>query len=203
MKVTADDLKRLKFSIAAAVVLVGLGIAALLYAVSGLDAAEKARQSAAAARLEAQKRVASVAEEEKEIRENLRYYEKMVEQGMVGGENRLDWIDTITAIKTQRKLFDISYNIDAQKDVSYGGIQQTGGSGFVASRMKLDMMLLHEADLLDFLGDLQKSSKSFVSVRRCSLSRVDRGAPAGGALAPRLRSECQIDLITLKLEKRS
>jgi len=202
MSVTADDIKRLKFSIAAAVVLVGLGAAALVYSVSALDAAAQARQSAGAARLEAQKRLASAAEEEKEIRENLLYYARMVDKGMVGGENRLDWIDTITAIKTQRKLFDISYAIDAQKQINYPGVQQTGASGFVASQMKLDMMLLHTDDLLNFLGDLQKSSKSFVSLRRCSISRIDRGAPTGGAIAPRLRSECQIDLISLKLEKR-
>ena len=203
MSVTTDDLKRLKFSIAAAMVLAGSGIAALLVAENSLESAVQARQGAAAARLEAQKRVASVAEEEKEIRENLRYYEKMVTQGMVGGENRLDWIDTITAIKTERKLFDISYSIAAQKEVNYPGIQQGGASGFVASQMKLDMNLLHEDDLLNFLEDLQKRSKSLVSVRQCSLSRQDRGASPTGAISPRLRSDCQVDLITLRLAKRS
>ncbi len=203
MSVTTDDLKRLKFSIAAAIVLAASGIAALLVAENNLESAVQARQGASAARLEAQKRVASVAEEEKEIRENLRYYEKMVAQGMVGGENRLDWIDTITTIKTERKLFDISYSIAAQKDVNYPGIQQSGTSGFVASQMKLDMNLLHEGDLLNFLEDLQKRSKSLVSVRQCSLSRQDRGASPTGAIGPRLRSDCQIDLITLRLAKRS
>jgi hypothetical protein len=61
------------------------------------------------------------------------------------------------------------------------------------------MLLLHEEDLLNFLADLRTVGKSHVSVRHCSVSRIERGpASPGQALFPRLRSECQIDLITVQ-----
>lgn len=202
MNISAEDLKRLRLAIAAAAVLVGIGVALLLLSENKLDAARQARQAAMAARTAAQDRVARVAEEEREITQNLQHYQKMVQRGMVGTENRLDWIDTIAAIKAQRKLFDISYNIEPQKPVDYPGVQEAGTSDFVASRLRLQMALLHEEDLLIFLVDLQKASRSFVSVRRCSISRLDRGAVPAGASGPRLQSDCLLDLITLKLARR-
>jgi hypothetical protein len=63
--------------------------------------------------------------------------------------------------------------------------------------MRLDMLLLHEEDLLNFLDDLQKLGKSHVSVRDCMLARFDRGG-SPQSNTPRLRSECSIDLVVVR-----
>jgi len=199
MKIEREDLKRLRLPAIIAAALIGLGVAALGVSEYYLAIAKAAREVARAQRVAAQERMSKASEEEREIRENLVSYRKMQDQGMIGSENRLDWIDSIARIKARRKLFEIKYNIEAQKVLDYPGVTSTGATVFVVSRMKLDMTLLHEGDLLDFLSDLQGAGKSLVSVRHCSTARLDRGGmTASQTLLPRLRSECQIDLITLK-----
>jgi hypothetical protein len=198
MNIRREDLKRLRVPAGVAAMLVAIGAAAIVVTDHRLGVAIEARESVRAQRAAAQERVSKVSEEEREIRESLIFYQRMQRQGMIGQENRLDWIDSIARIKSQRKLFEIKYSIEPQKALDYPGIVATKTSEFVVSRVKLEMLLLHEEDLLNFLADLRATGRFHVSVRHCSVSRLERGAvTAGQALLPRLRSECQIDLITV------
>lgn len=204
MNIRREDLKRLRLPAGLAVLLIALGTVSVALTEYYLGQATDALQTARAQRAAAQERVSKVSEEEREIRESLIFYQRMQRQGMVGQENRLDWIDAIARIKAERKLFEIKYSIEPQKPLDYPGIVPTKGGQFVVSRMKLDMLLLHEEDLLNFLFDMRATGRFHVSVRHCSLSRIERGAVAPGqALMPRLRSECQIDLITVDQESES
>ncbi|MGC2518787.1 MAG: hypothetical protein WA373_06735 [Burkholderiales bacterium] len=202
MKIAREDLKRLRLPAIIAAALIVLGAAAIVVSEHYLASAKTASAAARAQRIAAQDRMSKASEEEREIRASIVFYKKMQDQGMIGSENRLDWIESITRIKARRKLFEINYHIEAQKPLDYPGVTSSGATVFVVSRVKLDMTLLHEEDLLNFLSDLQNAGKSLVSVRRCSTARLDRGGlTASQTLLPRLRSECQIDLITLKVGK--
>jgi hypothetical protein len=198
MNIRREDFKLMRLHAGIAAVLLGLGVAAIVVSDYYLRRTIEAGETARAQRAGAQERVSKVSEEEREIRESLIFYQRMQRQGMVGQENRLDWIDAIARIKSERKLFEIKYSIEPQKPLDYPGIVPAKPADFVVSRMKLDMLLLHEEDLLNFLSDLRASGRFHVSVRHCSLSRIERGVVAPGqALLPRLRSDCQIDLITV------
>ncbi len=194
MIIVRDDLKRLRLPLVAAAALLALGAACLLASENYLDTAKKARDAARLSRVAAQERVSKVSEEEREIRENLVHYEQMRRRGMVGEQSRLDWIESIARIKNDRKLFEIKYSIEAQRPLDYPGIVATGAADFVVSRMNLEMLLLHEEDLLNFLADLEVAGKAYVSVRHCTVSRIERAA----ALQPRLRADCQVDLVSVR-----
>lgn len=196
MKLDKQDFRQLRWPLLAAIVLMIAGAAALWFSEHYLNAARQAKSAAQKQRSAAQERVAKAAEEEREIRSHLVYFQRMTDAGMIGTKNRLDLIEKISAIKSQRKLFEIKYNIEAQKPVDYPGVSPTGAMDFVTSRMQLDMMLLHEGDLLNFLKDLQQAGQSLVSVRHCKLSRLDRGG-TGGGLSPGVQAQCVIDLINL------
>jgi hypothetical protein len=198
MKIAREDFSKLHVPAAIGLALVALGVASIVAANQYQGRASAVRDAAKTQRLAAQQRVAKVSEEEREIRESLVFYQKMQQQGMIGAENRLDWIDAIAKIKADRKLFEIKYNIDAQRPLDYPGITQSKPAQFFVSRMKLDMLLLHEEDLLNFLSDLRATGRFHVSVRHCTVSRVERGAAQPASNGPRLRSDCQIDLITLR-----
>ena len=198
MNVSRDDLKRLRVPLALALLLSALGVACLATSGYYLDEAKSAREASRLARVGAQERMAKVSEEEREIRENLVHFEQMRRYGMVGDQNRIDWIESIARIKNSRKLFEIRYNIEAQRSLDYPGVVATGAADFVVSRMRLNMLLLHEGDLLNFLADLQAAGKGHVSVRRCTVTRIERGAPSATALQPRLRAECQVDLVSVR-----
>jgi len=199
VKLRRDDLRRLRSPIAMAAGAVVIGLVCLFLADAYRDSAAKTRAGTRATRVAAQERVLRVSEEEREIRENLIDYERMREQGMLGDQNRLDWIEAISRIKNSRKLFEIKYNIEAQRQLDYPGVVTASGAEFVVSRMRLDMLLLHENDLLDFLSDLQGARRAYVSVRQCMIMRLDRGAaPGGTSIQPRLRADCQVDLVSVR-----
>jgi hypothetical protein len=199
MKVARDDLKRLRMPLAVAITLLVLGAASLIASGYYLDEARTARDATRLTRVAAQERVLRVAEEEREIRDDLVYYEQMGQRGVVGEQSRLDWIESIARIKNDRKLFEIRYNFEAQRPLDYPGLVATGTADFVVSRLKLDMLLLHEGDLLNFLADLQAGIKAHVSVRNCAVTRIERGAaPGATTLQPRLRAECQVDLVSVR-----
>jgi len=195
MNIVRDDLKRLYLPLAVAAASVVLGAACLVASTNYLDTAKETQTAARQNRLAAQERVSKVSEEEREIRENLKYYEQMRSSGVVGEQNRLDWIDAIAKIKNDRRLFEIRYNIEAQRPLDYPGIVSSQDAEFVVSRVKLDMMLLHEEDLLGFLDDLREVRKAHVTVRRCMVERIERG---GAGVQPRLHAECLVDLVSLR-----
>jgi hypothetical protein len=199
MNLRREDLRRLRGPIAMAVLAIVIGATCFFLADLYRDSAAKTRAGTRASRVAAQERVLRVSEEEREIRENLIDYERMREQGMLGDQNRIDWIEAIARIKNNRKLFEIKYRIEAQRGLDYPGIASSSAADFVVSRMRLDMLLLHENDLLDFLGDLQGAKRAFVSVRQCNVTRLDRGPAASGtALQPRLRAVCDVDLVSVR-----
>ena len=195
MKLQKQDMKRLRWPLVAALLFTVIGGTTLWYADRQFTDAKAKEAEAQRQRTSAQERVSKASEEEREIRDHLVYYQRMVNAGMVGSQNRLDLIDKIAAIKSQRKLFEVKYNIQPQKAVDYPGIVSSGAMDFVTNRMTLDMQLLHEEDLLDFLRDLQNAGQSLVSVRHCKMSRLDRGSNT--ALTPGLQAQCVIDLINL------
>jgi hypothetical protein len=197
VKISRGDVKKLRLPLALAIALLALGAASVITSGYYLDEARNAQSADRLGRVAAQERVSRVSEEEREIREYLVYYEQMRRSGMVGDRNRLDWVESIAKIKKDRKLFEIKYTIEAQKPLDYPGIVGTSAAEFVVSRVKLEMLLLHEGDLLDFLADLRSTEKAHVSVRRCTVSRIERGA-APVALQPRLEAECQVDLVSVR-----
>lgn len=198
MIIVREDFRRLRLPFALAVALAVAGAACLAISEYYLSNAKTVRDTVRKSRVEAQERVSKASEEEREIRENLVYYDQMRQSGMIGEQNRLDWIDSIAKIKNDRKLFEIKYAIEAQKPLDYPGIT-AGGASFVVSKMKLEMLLLHEEDLLNFLADLQSAGKGKVAVRHCTVTRIEREAPpTATTLQPRVRAQCELDLISMR-----
>jgi hypothetical protein len=202
MKFVPSDLKRLRLPLAACVALACAGAACYFAADDYLQETKKLAATTSAQRAEVQARLASANDEEREIKANLQQYQTLAARGIVGEEKRLDWIDTITAIKTERQLFNIGYSIEPQKPLDYPGFSPGGGVNFVVSRVTTQIQLLHEEDLLKFIDDLAKRGRSYLAVRSCDVQRLDRGSSGGGTtLSPRLKATCVFDLITIRHNK--
>ena len=67
----------------------------------------------------------------------------------------------------------------------------------MSSAMKLQMRLLHEEDLLNFLADLRDSVSAYLRIRRCDLDRLPRSGNMPVTSAE-LKAECLIDWLTLR-----
>jgi hypothetical protein len=192
---TRHEMQMLALPLLAALVLVAAG-SALIWA--GGDALRGSQARLAAAQAERKQnveRLARIAEEEREVNQKLDVYRQLGQLNILGEERRLEWADAITRIRTQRELLDLRYRVERQKLLA-SAPGKPASVDFFASTMHVDMALLHEEDLLRFLADLRNSGNAFYAVKKCALARTGQAA-TGVSIAPRLRAQCEIDLVTI------
>jgi len=195
MNFTPEELKKLSLPALLALALLAAGGGLIWSADIALKSAQRAAAAAQAERQQSGERLARIAEEEREVKEKINVYQRLKALNILGDERRLEWADAVTRIRTQRELLDLRYRVERQRQLgSLPG--KPGNVDFYASAMRVDLAMLHEEDLLRFLADLRESGNAYYSVRSCQLSRSGPGG-GGTAIAPRLRAECTIDLITI------
>ncbi|MBI5922091.1 MAG: hypothetical protein HY847_10670 [Betaproteobacteria bacterium] len=182
-------LRHIRWNLALIALLSLLGAAAV-YASIGLHAAaQKADKQAVAKRTEIQGKLANAQNEEQELREKFARYQSIEARGYIGGEKRLDWVEQMRKIKTNRKLLDVQYELQPQKVLE----PNNSGYDFMVSNMRLQMQLLHEEDLLNFLADLRDNIRAYTNVKSCNVTRQTiLGSTA------QLVADCSIDWITLR-----
>jgi len=195
VKFTPEELRKLGLPGLIALVLLLAGGGLIWGADATLQAANQQAAAAQAERRQATERLARISEEEREVIEKLDVYKRLKTLNILGEERRLEWADAITRIRTQRELLDLSYRVDRQRLLT-SAPGKPANVDFFASTMRVQLALLHEEDLLRFLGDLRDSGNAYYAVRRCSLTRIAQ-PPASAQISPRLRGECEIDLITI------
>ena len=198
MKFTKDDFQRLRVCLAVFVGLILCGAASVYLTLGATDSAKRARAVARAGLDEFERKLRQVRNEEKEIREKAEIFTQIQQRGIVGEEQRLEWVELIDAIRTKERLFDIEYEIDPQR-VLYA--DPDGEFSFVASLMKIRLPLLHEEDLTRLIDELRRKASALIRVRNCSISRSRDAENETGAVA-HLMADCRIDWITLRRSSR-
>lgn len=195
MNFTPEELRKLAVPFVAAAVLLAAGAALIWGSAQSHAAAQRQLQGAQAERRQNTERLARIAEEQREVSEKLDIYKQLKALNILGEERRLEWADAIARIRMQRELLDLSYRIERQRLLkTLPGKPE--GVEFLASTMRVQLALLHEEDLLRFLSDLRASGNAYYAVRACSLSRTGQAA-TGTTITPRLRGDCEIELITI------
>lgn len=195
MTFSAQELRQLLLPLLACLLLLGAGAALVAWAQERATAERRVLAGARAERAQTSERLMRIAEEEKEVKEKLEVYRRLQDLGILGAERRLEWADAMTRIRTALELPDLRYRVERQRL-----LQTVPGKpapvDFYASTMSVDLALLHEGDLFGFLESLRASGNAYYSVRRCALTCAGPIAAARAA-RPRLRAECEIDLITI------
>jgi len=198
MKLPPKTGQRLAGPAIVAIALIAVGAVAAGIASELLGKARAEQREAKAEREAEQNKLTRATDEEREIREKLVDYRRLVDRGLVGEERRLDWVDQINAIRNARKLLNVTYSIEPQRPVDYPGLAGAGEVEFLASPMRLEMSLLHEEDLLRFIGDLRNAISAYVVVRSCTMERLAEPPSTDRGVAPRLRATCDLDLVTIR-----
>jgi hypothetical protein len=192
---TAAELKQLAAPFAIMLALLAAGAGLVVWTQREQSAAEQQLAGARAEHTQAVERLRRIAEEEKEVNDKLAIYQRLKSLHILGEERRLEWADAMTRIRNERELLDLRYLVERQRQLaSIAG--KPANVDFYASTMKVDIALLHEGDLLAFLRALRDSGNAYYSVKRCTISRTGQ-APTGLSIVPRLRADCDIDLITI------
>lgn len=177
------------------VMLLAAGLALIWTARQALAQEHRKLAAAHADRRHIAERLLRIAHEEREVRDHVELYQRLKDLRILGEERRLEWVEALTRIRAEHELLDLRYQVERQKVLkTLPG--SSAGLDLRSSSMTVELALLHEGDLLRFLGDLRASGNAYYSVRHCTISRVG-DAPSIASIAPRLRGNCQIDLITL------
>ena len=194
MKFLPGDLKKLQISLLVCLLMIVMGAAVVFFANGATRSAQRERVTAQAQRNDYVGKLLRVSSEESEIKEKSALFQKLQKRGIIGEEQRLEWVELLKDIRDKRRLIDLVYEIEPQRplDVAPGA-----GFTFNVSPMKVQLKLLHEEDLTRFLGDLNEQARALIQVRYCKVTRQPQGQ-AGTSGQANLLAECRIDWVTLR-----
>lgn len=198
MKLTAADLPKLQYSLFAAVLMLALGAGSAYFAFKATASAQGTRLIAQAERDSTDGKLKRVRQEENDIKQKSALFNTLQKRGVIGEEQRLEWVELLKRIRLQRQLLELQYEIAPQRP-----LEPLPGSsyGFFASAMKVQLKLLHEEDLTRLLADLREQAGALIRVRNCKVARqpdvmADRQVQT--SIRARLEAECLIDWVTVR-----
>ena len=194
MKLGASDLPKLQWSLLATVLMVAIGAGMVYFAFNATEAAKRDRATAQAERNEFDGKLKQVRNEEDEIKQKSVVFNALQTRGMIGEEQRLEWVELIKEIRETRRLIDLQYEIAPQRRLDTDAAK---GFAFYSSTMRLQLKLLHEEDLTRLIDDLRERARALIQVKHCDVSRLSQGAGDGAPIA-QLQADCRIDWITLR-----
>ena len=146
---------------------------------------------------EARTRLQKSGEEKDIIVKYLDSFRQLESAGFVGEEQRINWLDGLRLANQQADLFGVDYQIAMQRPYSYAGGFNPGALTLSQSLMVLRFRLLHEEDLMRFLGALARQGGGIFTVDQCVMKRLNTGGVI--RFQPNVGAECELSWITLRL----
>ena len=192
MKFERRDLTKLQWYALAAVVAIAIAVAAGFWSNIGAGKATQERDAAATRKTQTEQRLGQVRTEEQEIKARTQQFQEMEQAGITGQEKRLDWTELLRDLQQQLRLPGMTYEFGPQTPLESS---PAAGYAYHSSQLKIQLRLLHEEDLLNFIARLQNEAKAMVLVRNCKMSRLPPGNSADGA---QLLAECSMEWVTLR-----
>lgn len=139
-----------------------------------MDGAYQDQQSAKRAMRIWQTKINSSVESNQIIDEFESNFLKLVNQGVVGAEDRLSWFETIQHTAKKRGMPSVKYSISTQQAMKEANIKKEyRGIDVFKSVMTLDIKMAHEGDLFALLNDLEKADGLF-AVDRCDIEKISK-----------------------------
>lgn len=141
--------------------------------------------------------LAATIEDQVLIGEYFEPYLRLASRGVIGQEQRLDWVDSLHGNVKVMKMPNVRYQIDPQSPLYDEGSMEIQDFTVVASHLKMEMGILHEGDLLRIFNRMHSQVPGIFQVQGCVLSRAE---PEFGYYSerPNLNAGCNITWITLR-----
>ncbi len=140
----------------------------------------------------------AVDEEEKLIK---KYYPRFVELyngGIIGKEQRLNWLEVLGKSGDELKLPSLSYKVDSQTVFVPEFTAKLGKYKLYSSNMTLEMQLLHEGDLLRLFNLLNQKAMGKYNLKDCSMLKTGKEIDTKSSKS-NITVKCTVDWFTIKL----
>jgi len=192
-----SDLQALRIPLLVLLAALVAGALAIYYTDRLMAAAGRQLLQQQAELKQAQVRLQKSGDEKDVIVRFLDRYRQLERAGLIGEEQRINWLDGLRLANQQADLFGVDYQIGAQKPYPFAAEFDPGQLALNQSLMQLRFRLLHEGDLLRFFDALARQSAGVFTIDQCLLRRIDtRGAIR---YQPNVNAECDVSWITVKV----
>lgn len=141
----------------------------------------------------------TVDEEEKLIRKFYPLFIELYNKGVIGKEQRLNWIEVLRRAGEEIKIPGLSYEIRSQEVYKPAFKVNMGKYSLYRSVMSLNMQLVHEGDLFRLLETLDREALGTYNVSSCTMSAKGRDITVA-AEASNLIVRCELTWHTIKLK---
>jgi hypothetical protein len=195
MKFGKTDFAKIQASLLVVVLAIAAGTASVLLSLQQTKSVKLANGTAVAEHNEFERKLKQVRNEENEIRQKAALFSNLQARGVIGEEQRLDWVELLKDIRDKRRLLSVEFEIAPQRALDSS---PANNFSFYASTMKLQFKPLHEEDVVRLLGDLRSQAKALIQVKSCNVSRLPRGSVEPGGSVAYLQADCQIDWVTAR-----
>ena len=159
---------------------------------SAASGAQLVRENAA---LSSIRQKTAQSDQEKQVIERYREaYENLQRSGTIGVEQRVNWLDALRAANQAAHTLGVDYQLSQQTS---SPIQlDTAGYKLQQTMMKINIKLLHEEDLPNFLNALEAQRAGLYLLQRCTLNRNSSGA-FSVRFESKLSAECELAWVSL------
>ena len=125
---------------------------------------------------------------------------KLVNQGVVGAEDRLSWFETIQKTAKKRGMPSVKYAISSQQMLEEKNIKQEyRGIDVFKSVMTLEIKMAHEGDLFALLNDLKRADGLY-AVDKCNIEKISKKLVDS---ENNMKAYCELGWYTLRGSKSS
>ena len=139
-------------------------------------------------------------EEEDLIAAYLPRYVGLEQGGIIGREQRLDWIDSLRESARAVRVPSLQYTIEAQRPFDAGSAFNAGEYKLYASTVRLNVGLLHEEDLFNLLSRFRRRVAGLFGVRECEFGQRNESVVMA-ADAVNVSATCELQFITIRRER--
>jgi hypothetical protein len=140
-------------------------------------------------------------QEEAVYRAHVDQFEQFTENGYIGEERRLSWIEALQDVNRELKLPVLKYDIRPRQAFELRDTDFVLNEKITLyeSVMQLNLGLLHGGDLFVFLSELKKRASGLFEVRACDL-RLASTELQFDAQHPNVNALCQLAWYTVGVE---
>jgi hypothetical protein len=200
MKITGKDLTRLKFP--ALIFLAAATVSVALVSLSSgyRDRVERELRIQENALRDARNRYQRSGDEREIILRYLPVYQQLQQQGFIGAERRINWLEGLRLANAEAGLFGVDYQLRAQEPFPLADKSNPIASRVLHSQMNVSMGLVHEGDLMRFLHALAAQQAGLFALTSCILERNGlSSAPA--ARQANLAAQCKLSWVTVSADE--
>ncbi len=120
---------------------------------------------------------------------------KLVNQGVVGEEERLSWFETVQNTARKRGMPSVRYSVSSQRALDLENLKTEFPSiNVYKSVMTLNVKMGHEGDLFALLNDLEKANGLY-AVDRCDIEKISQKEQDG---TTNMKAYCELGWYTFR-----